>query len=316
MGDEEKEESETTAENRKRLIAAKEQLASLQSMGDKLKAVFPDFADKVADAKAAIAELQKTLSEGKPIDTRLKAAEARLKKAERNLETKTEQRTKAKLEQAETNRKVAEFTDGEATAQEAVDDIRHEIGTLRRESAFQFDGQPAATVEPALAKDTAEALRTVLNTIHKDTLSAACAERKLDPETLVEALTKLLAATPAGNMEARNESSSSKGHDKPKENEKEKSKAIEVDDEMGLDFNDIDDFDFDEADLSTDLPIFVEQGFEAQEGEEASATRIRLKVWANKLGESCRKQDQHIRKRMGPLNKFRKDPKGGTTTGA
>ena len=71
-----------------------------------------------------------------------------------------------------------------------------------------------------------------------------------------------------------------------------------------------DDFDFDKADMQTDLPVFIEQGFRAREGEEASATRIRLKVWANKIGTACEKQDSVIRKKMGPLNKFRKEPKG------
>ena len=80
-------------------------------------------------------------------------------------------------------------------------------------------------------------------------------------------------------------------------------------DEMWLDPS-MDDFDFDKVDMQTDLPGFVEHGFQVREGEEASATRIRLKVWANKIGTACEKQDSVIRKKMGPLNKFRKEPKG------
>ena len=288
-------------------------------MPDDVKIIFDDYDQKVANCKAKVAEHQKVLSEGKPIDSRLKTAEARLGRAERTLKLKAETREQAKNEQDEANRKLADAVDNEAKAQELVDDIRHEIGALRRQSATQYDGKPTDADDLALPKIAADALKTALNSISAGKMADVCAENQLQQEKFVEAINKLLKASEEAQAKPPTKDSgaaaSSQGASAkpPKAKSPDDDDAVEVansDEYMELD--DAIDFDFEKMDLQKDLPGLIEQGFKACEDEEPSATRIRLKVWAGNLGEACRKQDTVLRKRMGPLNKFRKDPKAIT----
>ena len=292
QGQPEESAKEATEENHKEnLEKAKKQLKDLNDFSESQKAIFPDFEEKLAEAKNQVDIATKAKFKGQPMDAQLRGAKTRMEHVKQALDNKKAAQAKlvTAFEQAKQKAEEGEKAVAELSAKLEVQ--TREYAELQKQNAQQLVGQSNEILAPAVPSNFKDALQALFKAVPGDQAKDIFEQTGIGQENFGNFFENLFKKT---GTEITEPTAFGKSADPPENQSTPNLETIK--DDVVMDWEDLlngENFDLtDEVTFKQEVDTLVQAGFKPPDtDEERQTTKTRIAEWAKK-----RKQEDIARR--------------------